>query len=217
MRARVSHGLLGLAVLGSPACAKRAAKDASTAPGLSESGGGTSTRSEPASDESKAAEPERVELEWESSSFEADLDGDGTPESITWSCGGTLVLRVGRAEVSEEYQLVEEMSCEAAVVALLPRGAARQLVISIDEHEEVGPDLVMLYAYRDGRLEALWSDKAAVEFLADGSWTTETSECYESHGYRATWYGRHRWDGEDVASEEQEVRDPMEPGDCAEP
>lgn len=44
-------------------------------------------------------------------------------------------------------------------------------------------------------------------------WTTETSDCYEAHGYRATWYGRHRWDGEDVASEEQEVRDPLVPGD----
>ena len=75
----------------------------------------------------------------------------------------------------------------------------------------------MLYAYLDGSLELVWSDKAEVRFLADGSWTTETSDCYESHGYRATWYGQHRWDGKDVASEEQEVRDPMEPGDCAEP
>jgi hypothetical protein len=220
MRALTRHGLLGLALVGTPACGKRATQDASAAPGMAgtaEPSAGGSKKSESASDESKAAEPEEVDLEWEDSPFQADLDGDGTPESITWSCGGTLVLTVGRAEVREEYQIVEEMSCGGAVVALLPSGTTRQLMISIDEHEEVGPDLVMLYAYLDGRLELVWSDKAAVRFLADGSWTTETSDCYESHGYRATWYGQHRWDGKDVASEEQEVRDPMGPGDCAEP
>lgn len=220
-RAFIRFGLLGLAIVGAPACTKRAANEASAAPGMAEPSAGTPTRL-PASDESEPVEPEPVELEpveleWEDSPFQADLDGDGTPESITWSCGGTLVLTVGRAEVREEYQIVEEMSCGAAVVALLPRGTTRQLMVSIDEHEEVGPDLVMLYAYRDGRLEALWSDKAAVEFRADGSWTTETSDCYESHGYRATWYGQHRWDGNEVASEEHEVRDAVEAGDCAEP
>lgn len=222
LRALTRHGLLGLALVGTPACGKRATKDASTTPGLAgtaeaSAGAFKPSEAEPASDESKAAEPEEVDVEWEDSPFQADLDGDGTPESITWSCGGTLVLTVGRAEVREEYQIVEEMSCGAAAVALVPRGATRQLVISIDEHEEVGPDLVMLYAYLDGSLELLWSDKAAVRFLSDGSWTTETSDCYESHGYRATWYGQHRWDGQAVTSKEQEVRDPMEPGDCAEP
>lgn len=228
VRVRFGQVLLGFAILGTAACGKRAAKAAPISP---DAGAAVNATTEPsasadavaapglvsATDESGSEGPAKVELEWDGPPLQADLDGDGAPESISWTCGGTLALTVGGAQSSEVYQLVEEMGCEGAVVALLPVGATQQLVISIDEHEEVGPDLYMLYAYREGRLEPVWSDKASVEFFADGSWTTETSDCFETRGYRATWYGRHRWDGEEVTSEEQEVRDPVEPGDCIEP
>lgn len=175
------------------------------------------------------AEVEPAEVEWVESPLEADLDGDGKPETIAWSCGGKLSLRVGRARVREAYRLSEEMGCTAAVVALRPGEAARQLVVTIDEHEEVGPDLHFFYAYRGGKLEPLWSEKASVEVLVDGSWVTETSDCFdgtvcdgdpacvEAPGELVTTIGRHRWDGAAVTSEAHEERMAVSPGGCAEP
>jgi hypothetical protein len=173
---------------------------------------------EPAEPEPAAPQwPESAEVDWVESPLRADLDGDGKPESISWSCGGRLSIKVGRARVSEAYDVVEEHGCSAAVVTLRPGEAERQLVFAIDEHEEVGPDLCFLYAYRKGKLEQLWSDKVSLDFLVDGSWVTETSDCYEARGYIATLTGRHRWDGNDVTSEESEDRTPVQEGDCAEP
>lgn len=214
----IARGVLGLVLGGSGACAKPAPVGTAAPvvpPRASAAEGAATTEAEPA----PAADelPASAEAEWVESPLEADLDGDGVAESIAWTCGGTLTLEVGRARLQEAYSLVEEQGCGAAVVALRPGGAARQLMIVIDEHDEVGPDLHLMVAYREGRLETVWSDRASVDVLVDGSWVTETHACYEGAGYLATYTGRHRWDGEAVTSEEDESRTPVEPGDCAEP
>lgn len=228
MRARacIREGALGIAVGWSAACTKPLPTDGSTparvasvpAAAAAESSGGATPVVEPIEPEPIEPElPESAGVEWEESPLSVDLDGDGREESISWTCGGTLVLAVGRARSREAYQVSEEIGCSAAVVRLRPGEATRQLVLTIDEHEEVGPDLHFLYAYREGKLESLWSATAGVDFLMDGSWVTQTSRCDEARGYIATRIGRHRWDGEEVTSEESEERTPIEPGDCAEP
>jgi len=225
--------MLGLAVCSAMACSKPVLGNASTLASVENVPAGVSPpvmgdASEETASEASGGEPAEAlseepeapasaEVEWVDSPLQADLDGDGKPESISWTCGGTLGIRVGRARVSEAYHLVEERDCSAGLVVLQPSEATRQLVFTIDEHEEVGPDLHFLYAYREGKLEQLWTDKVTLDFLVDGSWVTETSECYEGAGYLETIAGLHRWDGATVTSEQSKSRTPVEPGDCAEP
>jgi hypothetical protein len=163
---------------------------------------------------------ESAEVDWQESPLEADLDGDGVPEAIQWSCGPspqTLRISVGRAKTRVKYRVSELIGCVAALVALRPDGSTRQLVFTIDEHDEVGPDLHFIYAYRGSRLERVWSGAASVDFLVDGTWVTETSDCDEASGYSTTTTSRHRWSGAKVATVIQKERTPVEPGGCDEP
>ncbi len=161
---------------------------------------------------------ESAEVDWQESPLRADLDGDGAPEEIRWSCDlRTLRINVGRAKARASYSVSELIGCTAAVITLRPGEATRQLVVTIDEHDEVGPDLHFIYVYRRSRLERLWSAAASVDFLVDGSWVTQTSDCHEAAGVLVTDTRRHRWSGARVTSAASQVRTPVAPGDCAEP
>ncbi len=160
---------------------------------------------------------ESAELDWQESPLRADLDGDGVPEEIQWSCDQSLRIAVGRAKTRVKYRVSELIGCAAAVVALRPDDAARQLVFTIDEHDEVGPDLQFIFTYRGSRLERLWSGAAAIDIRVDGTWVTETSDCDDAAGYSTTTTVRHRWDGARVASVVRKERTPVEPGGCADP
>lgn len=160
---------------------------------------------------------ESAELDWQESPLRADLDGDGVPEEIQWSCDQSLRIAVGRAKTRVKYRVSELIGCAAAVVALRPDDAARQLVFTIDEHDEVGPDLQFIFTYRGSRLERLWSGAADIDIRVDGTWVTETSDCDDAAGYSTTTTVRHRWDGARVASVVRKERTPVEPGGCADP
>jgi hypothetical protein len=169
----------------------------------------------PAADE--PVEVEAAELEWDVSPLHADLDGDGAAESIGWSCGAGLRLTVGRARARAAYQVSELIGCAAAVLTLRPDQATRQVVVTVDEHDEAGPDLHFIYSYERSRLKLVWSGAAGVEFFADGAWVSETSDCDDVAGYESTVRTRHRWDGVRVAREVSEERTPVAPGGCADP
>jgi hypothetical protein len=167
-----------------------------------------------------AGADESAEVDWQESPLEADLDGDGVPEAIQWSCGQgpqTLRIAVGRAKTRVKYRVSELIGCIAAVVTLRPDEATRQLIFTIDEHEEVGPDLHFIYAYRKAKLALVWSGTANVDFLVDGTWVAETSDCDDVAGYLTTTTSRHRWNGAKVTSVVKKDRTPVEPGGCADP
>lgn len=162
---------------------------------------------------------ESAEVDWQESPLTADLDGDGVPEAIAWSCGQgpqTLRIAVGRAKTRVRYRVSELIGCIAAVVTLRPDEATRQLIFTIDEHEEVGPDLHFIYAYRGSKLALIWSGAANVDFLVDGTWVAETSDCDDASGYLTT-TTRHRWNGAKVTSVVRQERTPVAPGGCADP
>lgn len=159
-------------------------------------------------------------IDWHESPLEADLDGDGVLEAIEWSCGQspqTLRIAVGRAKTRVKYRVSELIGCAAALVALIPEEVGQQLVFTVDEHDEVGPDQHFIYTYRRSRLERIWSGAAHVEFLVDGTWVTETSDCNDASGFITTTTSRHRWNGAKVTSVVQKERTPVEPGGCADP
>ncbi len=163
---------------------------------------------------------ESVTVDWQQSPLEADLDGDGTSEVIQWSCGQapqTLRIEVGRAKTRVKYRVSELIGCAAALVTLRPEEATRQLVFTVDEHDEVGPDRHFIYTYRRSKLERIWSGAAHVDFLVDGTWVTETSDCDDASGFITTTRSRHLWNGAKVASVVQKERTPVEPGGCADP
>lgn len=162
-------------------------------------------------------DPERADVEWVDSPLQADLDGDGVAEPIRFTCGPDLRITVGRTKTKQTYRVSELIGCSAAIVTLRPGEPTRQVVFTIDEHEEVGPDLHFLYAYAHGKLERVWSDSGEIEFLLDGRWTSATYDCDDVAGFSTITTLRHRWDGTTVTSETQQQRTPIEPGACADP
>ena len=165
------------------------------------------------------AEPiESAELEWSSSPLRADLDGDGTPESIRWTCAAKdLRLEVNRARARERYDVADLIGCAAAVVELRPGEPSRQIMLTIDEHDEAGPDIHFLFAYRGAKLKRLWSESANLDVFVDGSWSSETYDCDDAAGYSTTTIARHRWDGAKVTTQLEEQRTAIEAGACADP
>ena len=167
------------------------------------------------------AEPiaiESAELEWSSSPLRADLDGDGTPESIRWTCTAKeLRLEVNRARARERYGVADLIGCAAAVVELRPGEPTRQIMFTIDEHDEAGPDTHFLYAYRGAKLKRVWSESANLGVLVDGSWSSETYDCDDAAGYSTTTIARHRWDGAKVTTQREQQRTAIEAGACADP
>lgn len=165
-------------------------------------------------------EPERADAEWVESPIEADLDGDGKPESIRFTCGSTLSVTIGRAKATEKVRISELVGCLGAVVDLRPGGAMRHVVFTVDEHEEVGPDTQFLFAYQAGKAKRIWSEVGDVTFFVDGSWVTESTDCDDAAGFITTTTRRHRLsDGgaTSVTTTERLERTAVAPGGCADP
>jgi hypothetical protein len=120
--------------------------------------------------------------------FEADLDGDGRPESISWTCTvASAELRVGRAKYRGKLGFSDLIGCAVAVVDVDPDVAGSQLWLHADEHDEVGPNRNFLLREVGGKLEEIWVEDLEFELYVDGSWRTEASECIEAQRlYRTT-------------------------------
>jgi hypothetical protein len=165
---------------------------------------------EPDPIEAAADEPEQAEFDLHEDRFDADLDADGTDETISWTCTAASVeLRVGRAKYRGKLGFSDLIGCAAAVVDLDPDVPGNQLWLHADEHDEAGPNRNFLLQLADGNLEEIWVENLDFELYVDGSWRTEDSECVESERLYRTTTTLWRWREARVVDDETISTTPM--------
>jgi hypothetical protein len=175
----------------------------------------------PEPDETDEDELEQAEVDLHEVPFDADLDADGQPEAISWTCSEASVeLRVGRAKYRAKLGFADLIGCMVAVVDLDPDVDGSQLWLHADEHDEVGPNRNFLLRHAGGKLEEIWVEDLELEIYVDGSWRTEDSECVESERLYRTTTTLWRWRAARVVEDAEVSTTPMsadETCDVAEP
>jgi hypothetical protein len=171
------------------------------------------------SDEGDADELEPFDAELHAEPFEVDLDADGRPESISWTCNNASAeLRVGRAKYSPKLGFADLIGCVVAVLDLDPDVPGNQLWLHADEHDEAGPNRNFFVRHAGGGIEVIWEEDSDFELFVDGSWRTEASECVEAQRLYRTTTTVWRWREGRVVEEAKVSTAPMaEDERCVEP
>ena len=160
--------------------------------------------------------PEPLELDYHFDPFQADLDGDGRPELIEWTCDETKVtLVIGKATFKAPLGFADLIGCSVCIVDLDPGRPGVQLWLSADEHEEAGDDRNFVLRYRRRKLQKLWVEDTGMyfDFYPDGSWRTEVTECDEAERLSRTTTTVWRLVDGKVTREETSEATPLDPGD----
>lgn len=159
-------------------------------------------------------ELEQADVELHEVPFEADLDADTRPESISWTCSvASAELRVGRTKYRAKLGFADLIGCAVAVVDLDPDVAGGQLWLHADEHDEAGPNRNFLVRHADGKLEEIWSDDLDFDLYVDGSWHTEESVCDETQRVHRTTTTVWRWREQRLVDEAKVSTVPMAEGE----
>jgi len=171
----------------------------------------------PSEEDADLAFDEELELDWKESPFQADLDGDGRPESIRYRCEPKLEVVVASSQATAPLGISELVGCQAAIVRLNPGSSRRQLLVVADEHEEAGPDSYFLYGYLGGVLAPVWFGSAEIVFFPDGRWVATEGECDDvSNQYRTTTTTM-TWSGAKVVKSAKVSTEAVEAGSCDDP
>jgi hypothetical protein len=163
-----------------------------------------------ASDEDEDAD-EPLELDEVCDGLEADLDGDGKPEAISWTCDEDDTLHqitIAGTRARHRLDVSNVMGCCASIVDLDAGRPGSELWFVADVHDEVGADGHWLLRFDGRRLVTVWRSDVHAEFFADGSWSTVDYECDAGkHEFRTI---TSRWRigpaGKPVASEQVESK-----------
>lgn len=162
-------------------------------------------------------EPESLDLDFAFDSAKADLDGDGRPEKIEWTCTEARVtLAIGKAKFRAPLGFADLIGCGVAIVELPPSSEV-VLWLSADEHEEAGPDRNFILRYHRKKIRKLWVEDLDLDFYSDGSWRTESAECDAAARVHRTTTTSWRLAGSKVTREDKSETTPFSSGeDCGE-
>ncbi len=162
-------------------------------------------------------------LDWEDEAFAADLNADGKPERISWTCGETFTLKIGNKKIKETEKLVELQGCSAAAFPVGPSTeqdtSSREhgVAFCLHDHDEVGPPHCFIYRLQSGDLDEIWAPIGRLSFHASGAIASEDEECYEGRGVLETTTQVLVWNGQAFDRKEMRLETPVSEGDCAEP
>lgn len=166
---------------------------------------------------------DEVDIEWEDEAFAADLNADGRPEPISWSCGETFLLTVASAKVERTEKLVELRACSAAAFPIGPSTEQNQasrehgVVFCLEEHDEVGPPHCFLYRLKGGALRELWVPVGRPCFHGSGIIVSSSETCDAGRGVLEMRTEYLMWNGQGFDAKEMRAESPQIEGGCAEP
>lgn len=155
---------------------------------------------------------------YQDAAFDADLDGDGQPERVEFTCDPTIAIVVGEARAHADVQISELMGCAAAAVPLRAGSPARHVLVTAYEHEEVGPPEHAIFEVEGGAARAIWQGEGQLTVLRGGAWITDDTDCDWGRGAIVTTASLMQLTADgDVATTEDVHEEPVEPEACAEP
>ncbi len=155
---------------------------------------------------------------YQEAAFDADLDGDGRPERVEFTCDPTIAIVVCEARATVDVQISELMGCYAAAVPLRPGSSTRHVLVTAQEHEEVGPPEHAIFEVDGAAARAIWQGEGALTVLRRGGWLTDDTDCDWGRGAIVTTASLMQLTADgDVATTEDVHEEPVEPEACAEP